>query len=33
MPHNLNRAQIVGALLLAGVVLLILLARYWALLR
>jgi hypothetical protein len=33
MQHNLNRTQIVGALLLAGIVLLILLVRYWSVLR
>jgi len=33
MQLNLNRAQIVGALLLAGIVLLILLVRYWGVLR
>lgn len=33
MQLNLNRTQIIGALLLAGIVLLILLFRYWALPR
>ncbi len=33
MQLNLNRTQIIGALLLAGTVLLILLVRYWNALR
>lgn len=33
MQSNLNKTQIVGALVLAGIVLLILLVRYWGVLR